>query len=171
MQLVRTIAHTNWGADCKTILKLYQTLIRSKLDYGCFIYGATRKSYIKELNTIHHQGLRLALGAFPTTPVESLYAEANEPTLEMRRTKLALQYYTKLASNTSSPIYQSVSHRRHQTLFQKKEKAIKPYGLRSQNCYLANPQSFYTQTSTLAFQNCCKPTRTSKTLSYTIRSL
>lgn len=130
MQLVRTIAHTNWGADCKTILKLYQTLIRSKLDYGCFIYGATRKSYIKELNTIHHQGLRLALGAFPTTPVESLYAEANEPTLEMRRTKLALQYYTKLASNTSSPIYQSVFHPKHQILFQKKEKAIKSYGLR-----------------------------------------
>ena len=34
-----------------------------------------------KLNTIHHQGLRLALGAYKTSPIESFYAKANESPL------------------------------------------------------------------------------------------
>ena len=82
MKLLTVLVHTDWSADKDTLLKLFQTLIRSKLDYGYFIYGATRPSYLKELNTIHHQGLRLALEAFKTSLVESIYTEANEPPLE-----------------------------------------------------------------------------------------
>ena len=37
IQLLRIIAHTAWGADKITLTKLYRCLIRSKLDYGCFI--------------------------------------------------------------------------------------------------------------------------------------
>ena len=37
------------------------------------------------LDPIHHQGLRLALGAFRTSPVASLYVEAEEPSLITRR--------------------------------------------------------------------------------------
>ena len=57
---------------------------------------------------IHHQGLRLALGAFRTSPIESLYAESNEPSLYVRRQKLSLQYTTKLAANPKNPAYNSV---------------------------------------------------------------
>ena len=53
----------------------------SKLDYGCIIYGSARKSYLQMLDPIHNQGLRLALGAFRTSPVASLYVEADEPSL------------------------------------------------------------------------------------------
>ena len=96
LQLLRVVAHTDWGADKSTLLKLYKSLVRSKLDYGCFIYGSARKSYLRCLDSIHHLGLRLALGALRTSPVESLYVEANEAPLSLRREKLALQYYTKL---------------------------------------------------------------------------
>ena len=91
IQLLRTIAHTNWGGSKETLLKLYCSLIRSRLDYGCLIYGAARKTYLKELNTIYHQGLRISLGTYSTS-VESLYTEADEPPLTLRREKLALQY-------------------------------------------------------------------------------
>ena len=44
IQLLRTIAHMDWGFDFKKVLtKLY----RSKLDYGYFIYGAVIKSYLE----------------------------------------------------------------------------------------------------------------------------
>jgi hypothetical protein len=49
--------------------------------------------------TVHHQSLRLALGAFRTWPVESLYADAGEPLLHLRRKKLSLQYATRISSN------------------------------------------------------------------------
>ena len=43
-----------------------------------------RKSYIGMLDTVHHRGIRLSLGAFRTSPVESLYVEANEESLYRR---------------------------------------------------------------------------------------
>ena len=130
IQMLRVIAHTNWGADRKTLIKIYRTLIRSKIDYGCFIYGSARKSYLKELETIHHQGLRLALGAFSTSPVESLYTEANETPLPIRRQKLAMQYHIKLATCPSNPAYNCVFQPQYKTLYDRKENAIKPFGLR-----------------------------------------
>ena len=35
LNLLRVLAHTSWGADQETLLHLYRSLIRSKLDYGC----------------------------------------------------------------------------------------------------------------------------------------
>ena len=81
LNLLRVLSHTEWGGDKETLLKLYRSLVRSKLDYGCIVYGSARKSYIERLDPIHNQGLRLCLGAFRTTPVKSLYVEANEPPL------------------------------------------------------------------------------------------
>ena len=58
------------------------------------------------LDTVHHQGLRLALGAFRTSPVKSLYVEADEPSSYLRREKLALQYAIRLAAcNPSNPTF------------------------------------------------------------------
>ena len=52
--------------------------MRSEL-CDCFIYGAARKPYHQELETMCQQELHIALGAFPTSLIESLYIEANEP--------------------------------------------------------------------------------------------
>jgi len=72
LNLLKIIAHKYWGANQKTLLTLYRTLFRSKLDYGSFIYGSTRKSYLYPLNTIANQALRICTGAFRTSPITSL---------------------------------------------------------------------------------------------------
>ena len=90
-QLLQVVAHTKWGTDRQTLLKLYRALVRSQLDYSSFIYRSARKSNIKNLDPIHHEGLRLVLGAFKTSPV-SLYTEAHEAPLWLGSKKLALQY-------------------------------------------------------------------------------
>ena len=72
LQLLRVVAHTDWGADKSTLLKSYKSLVRSKLDCASFIYGSARKSYLRRLDSIHHQGSRIAIGALLTSPVESL---------------------------------------------------------------------------------------------------
>ena len=107
LNLLRVLSNTSWCADRTTLLHLYRSLIRSKLDYGSIVYGSARKSYLQMLDTIHHQGLRLALGAFRTSSVTSLYAEADEPSLHytLRREKLSLQYATRLAANPSNPAF------------------------------------------------------------------
>ena len=53
------------------------------------------------LDPIHNQVLRLALGAFRTSPVASLYVEADGPSLYSQREKLSLQYAIRLAANPS----------------------------------------------------------------------
>ena len=94
------------------------------------MYGSARPSYIKRLDTVHNQGLRLCLGAFRTSPVQSLYVEANEPPLDMRRTRLSLQYGVKLMSNEVNPAYSAVFQSDIVATYKAKERAIKPLGLR-----------------------------------------
>ena len=52
----------------------------------------------KAIGSDNHQCLCIALGAFRTSPAQSLYAEAYEPFLASRRLKLASNYVLKLKS-------------------------------------------------------------------------
>ena len=130
LNLLKVLSHTSWGADRTTLLKLYRSLVRSKLDYGCIIYGSARKSYLQMLDPIHNQGLRLALGAFRTSPVASLYVEADEPSLYSRREKLSLQYAIRLAANPSNPAHEVTFPPNYVNLYEQKPKAIKSFGIR-----------------------------------------
>ena len=60
LNLFKVPSHTSWDADRTTFLKLYRSLIRSKLDNDCIIYGSARKSYLQMLDPIHPQGLGVA---------------------------------------------------------------------------------------------------------------
>ena len=130
LNLLKVVAHSEWGADRKVLLRLYRSLIRSKLDYGSIVYGSARKSYLKILDSIHNEGLRLVLGAFRTSPVNSLYVEANEPSLYTRRQKLALQYILKLKCNPLNPTHKVVFNPQYKRLFERKPNAIPPFGIR-----------------------------------------
>ena len=85
---------------------------------------------MKTLDTIHHQGIRQALGDFRTPPADSLLVEANEPSLNDRREKLSLQFASKLKSNRSNPTYNTVLRPNYFTLFQNKPNAIPTFGNR-----------------------------------------
>ena len=126
------LSNTNWGGDRSVLLNLYISLVRSKLDYGSVVYGSARKSTLKCLDTIHHQGLRLALGAFRTSSIESFYAESNKPSLYVRREKLSLQYTTKLAATPQNPTYNCVCNPKFERFYNSKPTAIKPLDLRIQ---------------------------------------
>ena len=71
LNLLRVVSSMDWGADRKVLLRLYRTLVRSKLDYGCVVYGSARQSYLRKLDSIHNQGLRLALGVFKTSTIST----------------------------------------------------------------------------------------------------
>ena len=129
LNLLKVLSHTSWGADRTTLLHLYRSLIRSKLDYGSIIYGSARKSYLQMLDTVHNQGLRLALGAFRTSPVSSLNVEADEPSLWLRREKLSLQYAIRLAANPSNPAFEVTFPPQFQEYYERKPNAIKSFGL------------------------------------------
>ena len=46
LKILKVVGNTEWGADRKVMHRLYRSFIRSKLDYGCIVYGSARKSYL-----------------------------------------------------------------------------------------------------------------------------
>ena len=72
------------------------------------MYGSASKSALRTLDAIHHAGLRIRLGAFRTSPVQSLYVKAGETSLSMRRLRLAMNYVLKLHSVPENPAHDSV---------------------------------------------------------------
>ena len=96
------------------------------MHYGCIVYGSARPSYIKLLDAVHHQGLRLSLGAFRASPVENLYIEDNEPSLENRSIKLGMQYATKLKAYPSNPAYDCVFNPLFENVYDKQPNTIQP---------------------------------------------
>lgn len=40
LNLLKVVAHTDWGADTNTLLKLCCSLVCSKLGYECIVYGS-----------------------------------------------------------------------------------------------------------------------------------
>ena len=133
LNLICIVAHTSWGTDQDTLLLLYTSLIRSKLDYGCILYGSGRSSYLHMLDPVQNHALHLCLDAYRTSPSSSLCILANEPPLYIRRQKLCVQYCLKLSTSSHNPAYNSVFNCK---LFKRsrelKPNQIPPLGIRLQ---------------------------------------
>ena len=95
LNLIKMLSHQTWGADRCSLLKLYRSTTRAQLDYGCQIYSSAPHRFLQRLDAIHHSGIRMSLGAFRSSPILSLMAEAGEMKLEERRKQLCLQLYTR----------------------------------------------------------------------------
>ena len=130
LNLLRVVANMEWGGDREVLLRLYRSLVRSKLDYGSIVYGAARKSYLVKLDPIANQGLRLSLGAFRTSPSVSLHAEAQELPLHLRRQKLGMQYAVRISTNPQNPTYSTIFDGKLGALFRKSPGAVPPFYIR-----------------------------------------
>jgi len=133
LNLLRVVAHSRWGSDENTLLHLYSSLIRSKLDYGAVepvVYGSARKSYLRMLEPVQNQALRLCLGAFRTSQATSLHIEANEMPLDLRRRKLASQYCLKVSSTVTNPARCCIFNKQFVKFFDKSPNPIRPLGFR-----------------------------------------
>ena len=75
---------------------------------SCIVYGTASNTNLRQLDSIHKSGLRLALGAFCTSPVSSLYTEVNEAPLEERWLKLSMHYYVKTRACIDNPAHQAL---------------------------------------------------------------
>ena len=65
LNLLRVVAHTSWGADQHTLLHLYRSLVRSKLDYGSVVCGSARESYVY---WIRYRTMHCGYASVPSKP-------------------------------------------------------------------------------------------------------
>ncbi|GBN20124.1 hypothetical protein AVEN_46020-1 [Araneus ventricosus] len=76
--MLKVLSNISWGADRTSLLRIYQAMILSRIDYGCAVYGSACNSVLRKLDPVHHSALRICSGAFRTSPIESLYAECTK---------------------------------------------------------------------------------------------
>ena len=99
LNLMRMVSGTSFGADKKTLLMIYMSLIRSKLDYGCQAYMSASPTKLARLDKIQNNALRIATGAYKSTSVQAMEVECNIMPLSLRREEFALKYWAR-----SSPL-------------------------------------------------------------------
>lgn len=103
-KLLRCLVGRDWGEDRDTLMMIYRGIIRSNIDYGCMVFGSPAPSVLKKLEGIQAKALRICSGAVTKTPINALLVEMEETTLELRRIKLSLNYWSKLQSfNCKNP--------------------------------------------------------------------
>ncbi|XP_031333871.1 uncharacterized protein LOC116163881 [Photinus pyralis] len=114
LNVIKMIAHQDWGSSTQTLLTIINALIRSKIEYSLSIYNSTTNRMTKKLFSVYHYGLRIATGAHRTTPIMSLYAVSGQIPLEYRISKQLLNYTVRVLGNRNHPNHADFS----QPLFQ-----------------------------------------------------
>lgn len=66
LNLIKTIAAKNWGADSQVLINTYTATTLSKLDYGAIIYDSLKYTHL--INPAQNTAIKIALGAFHTSP-------------------------------------------------------------------------------------------------------
>ena len=103
LNLLKLVSHNSWGADMKTLLRLYTAIIKPKLEYGQEAYGSTCVSNLKKLDPIQNAAMRIATGAFRSSPAMSLeILTGTKPLAASRRERLA-SYIIRVLINPQNP--------------------------------------------------------------------
>ena len=130
LNVLKTVSRTKFGGDRKTMLLLYKSFIRSRLEYGAQCFGNASERTLKILDPIHHAGIRLCTGAFRTSPIASLLAEAGEPSLTVRRQILCTNYLVKLSKFSQNTCHQCVFDPSYIEAYSEKPHISPPFGIK-----------------------------------------
>ncbi|KAL4154600.1 hypothetical protein QTP88_000457 [Uroleucon formosanum] len=102
---LRAITGTPWGSHPSTLLLVYKAIIRSKLDYGCFLFGSASFSNWNRLNKVQSSCLRSIMGYVRSSPLPAIEVESSCPPSNIRCRWLAGKFLLKSLSYSSSPIF------------------------------------------------------------------
>ena len=76
LDLLKHLTSKSWGADRISLLRIYIMLLKLMLEYGSEVFSSTADSHLNKIITIQNSALRIATGAFRSSPINSLHAEA-----------------------------------------------------------------------------------------------
>lgn len=134
LNLLKLVSCATWGADRDTILLLYIAAIKPKLDYGCEAYGSACNTYLSSLQPVQNSAIRIATGAYRTSPIISLHAETGIKPLKIYREIKTIHYFLRLKSSFDNSTIQELHC--NNTLYERNERLAKPFILRAKNITL-----------------------------------
>jgi ribonuclease HI len=95
LNAMRAVSRVWWGSHPRILKLMYNSLIRSQLDYCGFLMSPLSKTNCKKMDRVQYEALRIVLGAMKSSPVEALQVEAAEPPLDIRRQYLADKFFIR----------------------------------------------------------------------------
>jgi ribonuclease HI len=81
LNAIRMLSSPNFGIDQGRLLLIVDSLISSRLLFGSEVYFGTAKSNLNALQSTYMAGIRCAMGAFRTSPIDSLIFQSGRPSL------------------------------------------------------------------------------------------
>ena len=105
-ELLKHISHKSWGADMRSIILLYLSLIKPKLDYGVEAYGSASKRLLDSLEPVQNNSIRIATGCFRSSPIKSIRVISGLKPLETYRNIKTLNYATRVMTSPFNPIFE-----------------------------------------------------------------
>lgn len=111
ISLMRCISGTTFGADRKSLLRLVNSMLVPKLLYAAPIISRANETDLDRLNPLYHQGIRIATGAFHSSPIESLLAESGQIPLKLKIAELLILYSAKQTNRKTIPPECSLAQR------------------------------------------------------------
>jgi hypothetical protein len=96
LSTLRRLSFHAWGADRATLLRLYVLLVRSRLDYGCQIYGQAKPALLLKLDPVQNEGIRIATKAHRSSSKVALEADAFLQPLHLRRLSLMVKLFLRM---------------------------------------------------------------------------
>ncbi|MFI5407161.1 MAG: RNA-directed DNA polymerase, partial [Nitrososphaerales archaeon] len=123
LNLLRLLSGSAFGSSKKALIAIYRGLIRSRIDYGCFLYQDSARTNLKLLDTLQYKSLLLCTGGMKGTALASLLSECGETTLAQRRYEFHLKFITRIWFSKKSACYASLNNLTLTTL-NKKSKSM-----------------------------------------------
>lgn len=130
VNLLKYLANHGWGADRDTLMKVFKSLIRSKIEYGCTAYSSASEAALKILNPIYNS-IRLVIGAYHTSPIPSLYCESGELPPEYQRKLILGKYAIKMMYQINHINHKITKNPPLELLYEQKSNLKQPYPIRS----------------------------------------
>ena len=108
MDLFKKLSPTDRGCGSTTLLRLYTMLFKPLVEYGLEAYSSAAESYLKPIRAIQNSVIRIAFGAFQSTPIDSLHAYASIPPAIFAAHQKQLNFYLRLVVNPSHLMHEQV---------------------------------------------------------------
>lgn len=104
LNIIKCLSSHKHNCSTVTLVSVVKAIIIAKIDFALPLYGNAPKSSLNKISTILNSGVRIALGAYRTTPTRNLLYEANIAPLDLRKEQLTASLYTSILNGTDSPI-------------------------------------------------------------------
>lgn len=114
LNILRSLSGTEWGSNRQTLLHIYNAMILSRIRYGCVAYTSANKTNLSILRPIHNLGIRIATGAYRTSPAESVICASGFLPLHYLMTQDLVSILFKVISMPNHPLnsYLTLEYRR-----------------------------------------------------------